>query len=93
MSKRYDIVNGPNTDQVFNSFKNTYSEEKRPIQFTIKDGTKQKTLSDVRIVGMSYEDGSGKNLIINGYCRFGEETSVGFSMYYNSSLRSGYVEL
>ena len=93
MSKRYDIVNGPNTDQVFDSFKNTYGEEKRPIQFTINDDAKQKTLSDVRIVGMSYKDGSGKNLNINGYCRFGEETSVGFSMYYNSSLRSGYVEL
>ena len=93
MSKQYDIVNGPDREQVFDSFENTYSKGGRPIQFTINDGAKQKTLSDVRIVGMSYEDGSGRNLIINGYCRFGKEISVDFSMYYNSSSRSGYVEL
>lgn len=111
---RYDIVNGPNRDALFDNCK--YAMDKGiniPVEFDVAFGyTKPKddpgcvyikmAVSNVRIVAIEHEDGSGNSFNLRGLCSanlkpIGPNGPVAkraykFEAYYNAKTRKGTIK-
>ncbi len=105
------IINGPSKMDLLTAFAYAYSKEhdfsvtfymvdedenlKERLWYKIagKDGAPLKA----RIIGISYEDGSGNKFLIEGYldyyCNKKTDYSVHFTAYYSSFNRKGTAEL
>ena len=110
--KYYEIMDGPNKDMLFDACKYMYSRTAHlPVNFEVAiDYTMPgdhpyvcyaaMAIAHIRIVGIEYEDGSGENLILRGYCMadlnyYGGDKvtykSYRFKAYYNSKKREGRI--
>ena len=106
------IVGGPNRDMLFDACKYVHDKMVRiPIDFSVAIGytmPKQHPgaayvpmyISDIRIIDIAHEDGSGESFNLRGYCKadpdsiFGNAetcTSYKFKAYYNTKNRSGSI--
>ena len=100
VGKKYNIVNGPNKDQIFEACKHTY--DKVPIDLVISFGIVPpenayyvaKT-ENTRFSKIEYEDGSGEKLNLAGYCEIqlpGDRiTSREFEAFYNAKTHEGQI--
>ena len=110
-AKKYDVIDGPNRDTLFDACKYSYDKNMRiQVGFTIAAAytTSKKSgkaayipmdATDFRICSIGHEDGSGKSLIIQGYCKAdvrpfgtGVYRTYKFDMYYHTGDRRGFVE-
>ena len=110
--KYYEIVAGPNKDALFDACKYACSKTARVgIEFVIPIGyTMPKdnpgcayiamAITDVRIIGIEHEDGSGESFNLHGYCKcdlksFGRKNvcyrPYRFKAYYNAKNRRGHI--
>ncbi len=107
-TRTYDIVAGPNKDILFDACKYAYNKTaKIAVDFTIAIGyTAPKdapgcgfipmTITDITIVGVENEDGSGESFNLHGHCRANLEGNLAcyqFYAYYDSKSRKGYIDL
>ena len=111
--RSFDIVAGPNRDMLFDACKYAYSKSVRiPVDFTVAIGyTMPKHhpgcayvpmfVSDIKIIGIEHEDGSGESFNLRGYCKADADSTVGsaatcklynFKAYYNTKSRSGHIK-
>ena len=110
--RTFDIVAGPNRDMLFDACKYAYDKMVRiPIDFVVAIGyTMPKHhpgcayvpmyISDIKVVGIEHEDGSGESFNLHGYCK-ADLNSLGgnnvtyksyrFKAYYNSKNRKGCI--
>lgn len=113
--KHYRIVLGPTKDMLFDACKYTFSEAcDIALNFNVAAGYTYPQdrlcsgyiplpVDDIRITGIEYEDGSGDNLNLYGYCRadlnaFDSHASKVFHRYrfrafYNAKRRTGELML
>lgn len=110
--KTYDILNGPNRDLLFDACKYAYDKDvKVQVEFTIATGyTAPKEsgkaayvpmdVADFRIHTIGHEDGSGKSLLLKGFCKAntipfgrGNYRAYVFDMYYDVRDRKGWIAL
>ena len=110
--RTFDIVAGPNRDMLFDACKYAYDKMVRiPIDFVVAIGyTMPKHhpgcayvpmyISDIKVVGIEHEDGSGESFNLHGYCKADPDSTVGnaktctsynFKAYYNTKSRSGCI--
>ena len=80
--RQFEIIDGPNKDTLFDACKYAYIKNGSTIatEFTVALGyTMPKnhpaaacvpmSITDITIVGIEHEDGSGKSLNLKGYCK------------------------
>lgn len=109
--RQFEIIDGPNKDALFDACKYAYNSDSTiAIDFTVALGyTMPKnhpaaacvpmSITDITIVGIEHEDGSGKSLNLKGYCKadlnsFGTDpnyVSYRFEAYYNTKKREGII--
>ncbi len=98
----FDIVAGPNRDTLFDACK--YANDKTiriPIEFiVVPEHYSPIYISDIKIVSIEHEDGSGVSFNLRGYCKADLGSLVGnaetctsykFKAYYNTKNRSGSI--
>lgn len=112
--KYYDIVSGPNKDMLFDACKYAYSKTaKLTVEFAVAIGYTMPnnhpgcayiamSITDIKIVSIEHEDGSGESFNLRGYCK-ADLNSLGgsnvtyksyrFKAYYNSKNRKGCITL
>lgn len=94
--KRFDIVSGPNKDDLVKAFKDAFDKktETDQVKFDIALGyigtnngkayTNMKS-KDFKVTGIEHEDGSGHSFNLKGYCsadiRFGVRDAVIYQPY------------
>lgn len=110
--RTFDIVTGPNKDTLFDVCKYACSKTaKLTVDFAVAIGyTMPKHhpgcayvpmyISDIKVVGIEHEDGSGESFNLHGYCK-ADLNSLGgnnvtyksyrFKAYYNSKNRKGCI--
>ena len=109
-SRSFDILNGPSKDLLFDACKYAHSKEVRiNVDLTVAFGyTMPKNeagaaymrmaVSEIMIVGIEHENGSGDSLIVTGYCHADLDSMKGklkpyqFRAYYNSKTRKGNIQ-
>ncbi|MBR0133841.1 hypothetical protein IJM16_01075 [Candidatus Saccharibacteria bacterium] len=108
-NRRFEIVNGPSRDLIFDACKYAHSRDVGikvdltiAFGYTMPKGTPgsgylRMAISEILIVGVEHENGSGDDLNIAGYCRANLE-SIGrdlkpykFKAHYNSKTRKGTI--
>jgi len=112
MSNNYKIKNGPCRSELIDAFKYAYDKKSHVvIDFdvawfnTVSEGDprnayKRMPISDIRISGISYEDGSGNKFNLNGYCLAVTDSFKTASMpkprsfkaFYDAQTREGWIE-
>lgn len=111
--RQFEIIDGPNKDALFDACKYAYNSDSTiAIDFTVAIGyTMPKShpdcacvpmsITDVRIVGIEHEDGSGESFNLEGYCkadpdssgRINPTASYKFTAYYDARKRRGGITL
>ena len=110
--KYYEIVAGPNKDSLFDACKYACSDSARlDIKFVVPIGYTMPVddpgcayvamaITDIKIIGIEREDGSGESFNLHGYCKCdlnsfgGKDASYElymFKAYYNAKNRRGYI--
>lgn len=110
--KTYDIIGGPSKDLLFDACKYAYNALPTNIglYFSVVKGYTTPVdnpgcayvlmdISDIRIVGIEHEDGSGESFNLHGYCNINEKPlaaglllkSYKFKAYYNAKTRKGTI--
>ncbi len=97
----YSIVDGPNRDKLFDSFKYHYDDEIITVCFTVIVGY---TMSpddpraasvrkevEATISSLEYEDGSGDKFNLAGQCTGVVERGSAFKAFYDSKRRKGHI--
>ena len=108
----YDIVAGPSKDTLFDACKYAYNKNaKVTIDFSVAIGYTmpmdnpgcayiRMAISDLRVVGIEHEDGSGESFNLHGYCRADLDSFGGgyvtykpyrFKAYYDTKSRRGCI--
>ena len=100
---RYDIIGGPNRDQLFEAAKLTYERGIRfSIKFDIVEGYSSPDLddptamaflldvTDIMIVGIAHEDGSGHSFNVEGFCNVEGEHKK-YIAYYDTESMGGNI--
>ena len=113
--KRYDIVNGPSKAVIFDACKYAYSVNfKVSMKLGVAFGYTQPkdhpgcayfpmSITDVKIVGIQHEDGSGFSFNLEGYCKADlispqrkkstpNYQSYRFKAYYDAKNRTGWIQ-
>ena len=111
-SRCFDIVAGPNKDTLFDACKYAYSKTSKVlVNFTVAIGyTTPKSnpgcayvamaITDIKVIGIEHEDGSGESFILRGYCKANLSSFGGlnvtykpytFKAYYNAKSRKGSI--
>ncbi len=79
-SHRYEIMNGPSKDRLFDACKYAYDDNARiSLDFSVAIGYTMPrndpgcayiamAIRNLRITGVQHEDGSGESFILYGYC-------------------------
>lgn len=109
--KYFDIVAGPNKDILFDACKYSCSKVANvPVNFTVAFGYTTPPghprfayvpmkITDIKILGIEHEDGSGESFNLHGHCKTNMRPSDGntayatrkFKAYYNSKKRTGSI--
>lgn len=99
----FNIEGGPSADRLIDSFKYTYSQDvKVPVTFTVTRIKNENEhtydiaeITDVRIVTIAHESGSGQSFNLTGYCKLPSSTSLRmkFMAYYNAKTRKGILTI
>lgn len=108
----YDIISGPNKDALFDACKYACSDSARlDIKFVVPIGYTMPVddpgcayvamaITDMKIIGIEHEDGSGESFNLHGYCKCdlnsfgGKDASYElymFKAYYNAKNRRGHI--
>ena len=110
----YHIENGPSRESLIDAFKYAYDKKNTisieflvPVGHAVDPETAETNvyiampLSDITIVSLEHEDGSGHQFNIRGYCKadlsgaFSSENAVlrsrKFLAYYNTRTRKGTI--
>ena len=110
--KLYDILDGPNKDSLFDACKYAYNSNVGiAVHFTVavgytlpKDNPNSAyipmSISDIRIIGITHEDGSGESFLLYGYCNadlnsfaknFNNTKPYSFEAYFDARSRKGWI--
>ena len=110
--RRYDIVGGPSKDTIFDACKYAYSKTAKvevnfsvAISYTAPKGDPEcayipMSITDVRIVSIEHESGSGEHFNLGGYCKadlnnyggvYATYKTYRFEAFYNSKTRTGTI--
>jgi hypothetical protein len=111
IQRNFKITSGPDRDQLFTACK--YAYEKGvvfPIQFVITHSTRAtdekgkknivpKLVTDIKIIGIDHDSGSGRAFNLRGYCRVdiwpleNSDRLYKFHALYNTKSKKGVLTL
>lgn len=95
MEKRYDILGGPEKSAVFAAFEHAYDEDVQVVMdFAAQTpSAKGVAIKVTALYNLSYEDGSGHRLNLDGRCFAHGVHGIKIRMYYDTEDHTGYAIL
>lgn len=95
MGIRHEILNGPERSTIFTAFEHVYDKDVQvTMRFTAQTPSGRGTVIEVtKLYGLSYEDGSGHCLNLDGICTTHDCCDVKFRMFYDTERHTGYAML
>ena len=95
MELRYEILDGPEKSAILAAFGHVYDAGVQvTIRFAAQTPSARGTAIDVtEVYELSYEDGSGHRLNLDGRCTAHGHTGIKFRMFYDTKERTGYAML
>lgn len=95
MDIRYEILDGPKKSAFFTAFEHVYDKD---VQVTMKfaaqaPSARGTAIEVTELYGLSYEDGSGHRLNLDGRCTAHGCYGIKFRMFYNTEDHTGYAIL
>lgn len=100
----FEINSGPSLDELLDSFRHAYDGACKPVEFGVVFSLNHDNeallvpMSDVRIISIQYEDGSGTSFNLAGRCMVNLRDTTGkpdedrsFRAFYSTKEHSGWI--